>query len=220
MIPRFLCTALALMVTVASSPRRVGIAEAPAQPAGPRVTVLHDDPGATVLKIEVSGFAVHEFRADGKTYRSIDLLTDIATTQPGSPELPYIAKMLAIPDRGGVTAEVIGMEGMEKFPGYPLPPARMSRQEGAPEPAYVENQAAYRLGGPPELSVDEPVVFRDFRVARVAVYPVRYVPATREVQVASSVTVRITYGGGTRVTRRPQRSVPSRRRSARCTGVL
>jgi hypothetical protein len=200
MIPKFSSVVLAsaIIFTTAHS-EWVSLKNGTSQPAEPRVTVLRDDPGFTELKIELSGFEVREFPSEGKSYRSIDLLTDVRTNQTGRPELPYIAKMLAIPDNGGVTAEVIGTGDVERFSGYVLPPARMSRQEGTPESKYVENEAAYRaLTAYPEtfVTVDEPVVFRDFRVARVAIYPVRYVAGTKEVQITSSVTVRIRYGGG------------------------
>ncbi len=169
------------------------------QPVAPVVTLLQDDQSETVLKIEVSGFAVNEFVTDGKSYQSIDLLTDIVTRQEGSPEVPYIAKMLAIPDRGGVTAEIVEMGETQRFTGYTLPPARPSWKEGAPMPRYVKNEVAYRSGvAYPEtfVRVEEPVVFRDFRIARVAINPIRYIPETKEIQVVSSITVRVRYGGG------------------------
>jgi hypothetical protein len=193
---------LGLVVAVISLSGRgewVSLKNGPSQAVAPRVTVLHDDQNSTVLKIEVSGFEVSEFSAEGKSYQSIELLTDIVTTQAGSPEVPYIAKMLAIPDRGGVTAEVVEMGEVQKFFGYTLPPARPSWQEGAPEPKYIENEAAYRSMAvyPGTFSVvDEPVVFRDFRVARVSIHPLRYVAETKEVQAVSSITVRVRYGGG------------------------
>ncbi|HCV43711.1 MAG TPA: hypothetical protein DGH68_09525, partial [Bacteroidetes bacterium] len=71
--------------------------------------------------------------------------------------------------------------------------------EGAPEQKYVENEAAYRLATAyPEnfFTVGEPAVFRDVRIARVAIFPVRYIPETKELQVVSSMTIRVGYGGG------------------------
>ena len=44
--------------------------------------------------------------------------------------------------------------------------------------------------------VESPSVFRDFRIARVSVFPVRYVPGKKELQVVSSITIRINYGAG------------------------
>jgi hypothetical protein len=50
---------------------------------------------------------------------------------------------------------------------------------------------------PKELAkVEDPVVFRDFRIARVSIFPIRYSPAKKEIEVISSITIRIKYGGG------------------------
>lgn len=177
----------------------VSLKSSASQPSAPAVTILQDDRNSTVLRIDVPGFEVTPFQADGKSYQSIDLLTDVMTAQVGRPEVPYVANLLAIPDRGGVTVEVVATGEVRTFTGYVLPPARRSWEEGSPEPQYVANEAAYRSGTAyPETpaSVDDPVVFRDFRVARVAIHPVRYVADTKELQVASSITVRLRYGAG------------------------
>nr|NQU93610.1 hypothetical protein [Bacteroidota bacterium] len=54
-----------------------------------------------------------------------------------------------------------------------------------------------------------PAIFRDFRIARVSFFPVRYVPAKKELQVVSSITVRINYGPGEVVNPKttPQRGI-------------
>ena len=44
--------------------------------------------------------------------------------------------------------------------------------------------------------VESPSIFRDFRIARVSVFPVRYIPGKKELQVVSSITIRINYGAG------------------------
>ena len=44
--------------------------------------------------------------------------------------------------------------------------------------------------------LDQPSVFRDFRITRVSVFPIQYNPGKKELQVVSSITVRINYGQG------------------------
>ena len=46
------------------------------------------------------------------------------------------------------------------------------------------------------VDIDNPSMFRDFRIARVAAYPVRYNPAKKELQVVTSMTIRVNYGSG------------------------
>ena len=80
-----------------------------------------------------------------------------------------------------------------------LPPARESWIEGSPETSYTEKTDAYNSMSayPGEFAqLEQPSVFRDFRITRVSVFPVQYIAAKKELQVVSSITVRINYGPG------------------------
>jgi len=165
----------------------------------PKVTLISDNPGSTVLQIDLSGFAMNDLITPEKTFKSIDLFTDIFTTKAGYPELPYIAKILAIPDQSGISVEVIETGQVNTFSNISLPPARQSWWEGDAESAYIENMDSYSTDEfyPAEYaSVETPSVFRDFRISRVSVFPVRYNPVKKELQVVSSITVKVIYGKG------------------------
>ncbi|RLD59340.1 MAG: hypothetical protein DRJ05_06555, partial [Bacteroidetes bacterium] len=165
----------------------------------PEVTLLSDDNSGTIIKIDISGFDLKEFTAEGKTYQSIDLLTEIFAIEPGLPAVPHIAKTLAIPDKAGISIEVIETGEVQVFKNINLPPARESWYEGEPETPYIENPGAYKSANafPNEyVSISSPSVFRDFRIARVSVFPVRYNAAEKEIEVVSSITVRVNYGDG------------------------
>jgi len=165
----------------------------------PQVSLLSDDASGTVIHVDLAGFDLQEFITDGKTYHSVDLLNDILTNQPGFPEMGYIAKVLAVPDNASLSVEVLEMGEMKTFKNINLPPARESWWEGKPESPYVENAEVYLTDGafPQELArIEPPSIFRDFRVARVSVFPMQYNPAKKELSVASSITIRVNYGSG------------------------
>jgi len=165
----------------------------------PKVTLLRDDNSGTVIRFEISGFDLKEFTSGNKTFQSVDLLAEAITTDEGNPELSYLAKVLAVPDNAGISVEVLETGEVQTFSNIYLPPARASWIEGQAEPPYVENRDAYRSESinPEDLArIEPPAVFRDFRIARVSVFPVRYIPAKKELQVVSSITVRINYGKG------------------------
>jgi hypothetical protein len=165
----------------------------------PKVTLLRDDNNCTVIKFEISGFDLKEFSSGDKTFQAVDLLSEAVTTDPGNPELAYLAEVLAIPDNAGISVEVLETGAVQTFTDIYLPPARSSWIEGEAEPPYAENRDAYRSENiyPKELArLESPSVFRDFRIARVSVFPVRYIPGKKELQVVSSITVRINYGQG------------------------
>jgi hypothetical protein len=170
-----------------------------ASPAPPNVTLVSDDNNSTVLKIEISGFERNSFISGNKNYQMIDLLSESFTNNPGFPELPYIAKVLAIPDFAGISVEVLETGEMQTFKNINLPPARESWLEGFPETPYTENLDAYNsISAYPldMVQLETPSIFRDFRITRVSVFPMRYIPANKELQVVSSITVRINYGPG------------------------
>ncbi|MBI9036766.1 MAG: T9SS type A sorting domain-containing protein [Bacteroidales bacterium] len=165
----------------------------------PKVTLISNDDNSTIIKIELSGFNVKEINSEGKTYQAIDLMTESVVTEPGLPALSYIAKVLAIPDQSGISVEVLETGDIQTFKNIYLPPARKSWSEGHPETPYIENPEAYNSSGPyPEefAMVDRPSILRDFRIARVSVFPVRYFSAKNEIEVASSITIRVNYGEG------------------------
>jgi hypothetical protein len=164
----------------------------------PRANIISSDETSIVISFEIFGFDLTDFKADGKTYQSVDLLTDIFTATSGSPQLPYIAKILAIPDRSGISVEVLETGQVYTFKNIALAPARESWWEGEQEPAYTINAEVYNTEGiyPKEIaSMDSPSVFRDFRISRLSVFPVRYEPKKSELQVFSSIKVKVTFDG-------------------------
>ncbi len=73
----------------------------------PSVSILSEDNNSTVIRVDIAGFELSEFSTDGKSYQGVDLLSDIFSTKPGYPELPHIAKVLAIPDNASISVEVL-----------------------------------------------------------------------------------------------------------------
>ncbi len=165
----------------------------------PKVTLVSDDNSSTVLKFEIFGFDKKSFVSGSKNYQSIDLLSESFMTDPGNPAVPYLAKVLAIPDQAGVSYEVLEMGEVQTFENIYLPPARESWLEGSPQTPYTENTQVYASSAsfPAQyIEMDQPSVFRDFRISRVSVFPVQYNPAQKELQVVSSITIRVNYGPG------------------------
>ena len=165
----------------------------------PVVQLISDDINGTIIKVDISGFRINEFTTGGKIYQSVDLGSLGVTSETGMPEIPHIAKILAIPNLGTVSVEVLKKGKTQIIKGINIPPARKSWIEGESESPYLENDAAYRSENfyPNELvKVEEPMIFRDFRMARVCIFPIRYSPAKQEIEAVSSITIRIKYGGG------------------------
>ncbi|RLD54710.1 MAG: hypothetical protein DRJ05_14170, partial [Bacteroidetes bacterium] len=112
-------------------------------PTPPEVTLISEDNNSTVLKIEITGFDLKNFNSDGNKYQIADLLTESFSTKPGLPELPYIAKVLAVPDQAAISIEILETGEIQTFQNIYLPPARTSWQEGYPETPFIENMDIY-----------------------------------------------------------------------------
>ncbi|MBV6422108.1 MAG: hypothetical protein DAHOPDDO_03397 [Ignavibacteriaceae bacterium] len=165
----------------------------------PDVKIISDDRSETILKVDLSGFRIREFNSESKTYQSIELGSLGISNEIGLPEIPHIAKLLAIPDQGSISFEVIEISNIQKVESINIPPVRENWSEGKPETQFVENFAAYNSDNiyPSEfVRIEDPVIFRDFRIARVSIFPIRYSPAKKEIEALTSITVKIKYGDG------------------------
>jgi hypothetical protein len=173
----------------------------------PEVRILSNDNSSTIIKINISGFDLREATLKGETYQLADLLSEVFTAKAGYPELPYISKVLAIPDQAPVSVEVIETGEVHTFKNIRLQAAKESWFEGKPMSDYKENPLVFQSDAiyPGEYAqMDKPAVFRDFRIARLSVYPLRYSPAKKELQVVSSITVKINYNNNKAVTINPR----------------
>lgn len=196
----FLCALTIIFLNTFSHAQWISIDKHSSVFTNPSVTILSDDATATVMKIDIPGYFLERFNANGKNYSSIFIGDDEGiTTETGMPEIPYIAKVLAIPDRGIVSVDVIELGEKHVYKNVDVAPSRESWKEGDPETDYVENNKCYSSSEiyPNVLaSVEEPSVFRDFRIARVSVFPIRYSPAKKEIESYSSITVKVKYSAG------------------------
>ena len=165
----------------------------------PNVQLISDDFNSTVIKVDITGFWIKQFNSNGKTYHSIDLGSLGISNETGLPEISCVSKILAIPDLGSVSYEILETSTVRIIKEINIPPVRESWIEGEPETQFVENPSAYTSAEiyPAELvKIEDPVIFRDFRIARVSIFPLRYSPAKKEIEALTSITVRIKYGDG------------------------
>ncbi len=121
------------------------------------------------------------------------------TSDIGNPEMPVLSTLIAIPDNAGikVSATYDNYEIIENVDVMPMQtPMPESGWDSAVE--FDMNMAAYSQDRflPGTLAeADEPMVFRDVRVAQVSVYPVQYNPVTRQLKIYNNVSVDISYEG-------------------------
>jgi|GEM_PF-597424 len=182
----------------------------------PRRQVALDQPGRTVLDIEIPGVEVAYRTQQAVMYQQVSLPYGGTTHEVGKPALPLITELVAIPDQGNVTVKVLEVEtaSIADVNVYPFlkPPLRDGNYA---EPEFVLDKEIYqgRKSYPSDwATASTPVIWRDVRLAPVIIYPVRWNPDTKELSVATRMRIEvITEGaGGSSVKQRHASTVSSR----------
>ncbi len=167
------------------------------QKDAPQFLLINDNETNTIVKFEISGFDLQKAdKTKGKTFDSVDLLTDIYISETGMPKLPYLTKVIAIPDNTNVTVEIVKTGYTKIVKNINIEPALKSWKEGTPKPKLQKNNTVYSSSNiyPNTLAeISKPSVFRDFRIIRLSVYPMQYNPKKQQLEVLSSITVKLKY---------------------------
>lgn len=118
-------------------------------------------------------------------------------TEPGTPDLPVIRRMVQIPALGGFDVEVVSAETSVLGCYNVLPFQPFPDRSGEPQPLQV-NARVYGSATPfpaSPVTIDRISVLRDIRVAWVSFSPIQVNPVTGLTTITTSITVRLTPNG-------------------------
>ena len=169
-------------------------------PAPPNVTLISDDNNSTVLKIEISGFELKDFISGGKTLSKDRFIVRIIYNRSRLSGIALYRKSTWL----FLIRPVFQWKYWKQERYNHLTTFICLLQEKAGSKDHLKLHTPKILmhiiplsAYPGEFAqLEQPSVFRDFRITRVSVFPFRYIPAKKELQVVSSITVRINYGTG------------------------
>lgn len=195
--------AAALMFIVAAGPASATGTWVPFASHGVpgKVPVIHapmTSGAESLVVIQTPGMTVEPIYANGKTYQLLTLPGFSYINETGLPQLPAIRKMLAIPAKAATRVEVISAEYTvlpDSYLVWPAQPYTLETEPVAPftiDEQFYAGDAAYPST---VATVSEPMIWRNLRVVTLDIHPIRYNPATRGVEVASSITIRIRHEG-------------------------
>lgn len=159
--------------------------------------VIQHNPLQTDLRVEVPGLLLTTFEEAGETYQHISLPLAGSTNEVGKADLPLISTLLAIPPTSDVRVELVSSQ-TTVIPNITAFPVQEPVIEGQFRTSFVKDADFYAKDTvyPKNIvSVGEPVIMRDFRVAPLTVNPVQYNPATKEVTVHHDLEIRVVYEG-------------------------
>lgn len=131
----------------------------------------------------------------GRTFHSLFLAGAGSLGEVGRPALPTVSFLIGVPS--GTDAawvehfEAIDQRSVSSLVPLPAQPSRLEDEAVAP---FVFDEAFYRSSTvypTAEHAVDGIATWRNYRVVRVTLHPVRYVPAAQELTVAGRMLVRL-----------------------------
>ncbi|MEW6250174.1 MAG: C25 family cysteine peptidase [Planctomycetota bacterium] len=172
-----------------------------------QVSVLANDPGRIVVECRVTDYKPVPVVIDGRTWHELSVPGSAPLLRAGAPEVPHVARSIIIPDRGGMTVQVLTAQYRD-IAGFDLAPSKGNLLRGITvngqtiplDPADVPyafgaeyTQDAFFPG--PLAAGQEPYVLRSRRGMVIDFFPFQYNAATRTLRVYETLTVAVTPNG-------------------------
>jgi len=169
-------------------------------PAGeaPAVELLESDQSHMLVRISLPGFWLSDVPAGGSSWDLVELPGCYPQGPLGLPGVPSVTSMFALPF--GTTANVtVESVASTSFEGLSVLPRQTPEIDMDHAPfAFVQDEGYYADPRPYPAdwcTVDGEGVWSGLNVARLVANPFRFDPATGELLVATSLTLRIDFEG-------------------------
>jgi len=146
------------------------------------------------IKFKVPEYEIEKEIVSGKVWDRVKIDDSGYLTEIGMPELPTLSTMIAIPNHGQVTVELVNAR--TKMIKHIIPyPSQDGRTEDTPKGLSV-NEAFYQSSQsyPQEiLKYSDPQILRDFRLVTVQIQPFAWNPVTQELEVREEIDFRLKF---------------------------
>jgi hypothetical protein len=179
------------------------IALEPANHGLPTLQKTLSSTSETDFSFKTEGVTISNVATDNaNAYQSIEIMSQSpekfgSSDQLGHPELPLYSQLVAIPDRAGISVEIINAE-YQTISDIDIMPCQISQENENDEHPFTKDESIYQQDKfLPEQPVvlGEPIICRDLRMIQSVVYPVQYNPVRRELRVYTSIDYRLNYTG-------------------------
>jgi len=158
------------------------------------VDVVESSAARTIIEFGINAFSKSAVDVDGEAYYTIGIPGEARMLVTGLPDLPHVARSIAIPDDAEVAISVVSTHYTD-FAGVPVAPSKgLLTRNVDPATVPYSFDDFYQGGGwyPEDLAyLREPYILRDVRGTAVVVNPIQYNPSTRVLRVYDHITVEI-----------------------------
>ena len=164
----------------------------------PIITILECDENHTLIDYQVPGMWLETVTIPSGTYDRISLPDYATTFDIGYPEIPVIRNLVAVPVDGNVQVSVVSeetivLEDYDIYPYQPPPPMGQEFNFFNYDTEFYKSKGWYPDGDP---SVSTNGKWRQIEVVNLAVEPMRYDSATKELEVAHHMVINVSYDQG------------------------
>lgn len=149
--------------------------------------------------IQINGITVVDRKVEGINYQQLSIPNGEVIVEEGSPQIPIVSKLIAIPDCDDISFSVIPSNPVE-FNNYNILPVPKFEKKKWEDDIYtevfIENKNIYSNNNffpGKNGEIIETGYVRDQKVARVVVYPVQFNPVSKTITVYSDFTVNLSF---------------------------
>jgi len=163
----------------------------------PILKLHYSDNENVSFSVETTGMVVCDVLAKGKSYQRLAIPDQNKFTEVGSPEIPVISQLIAIPECEQVLLQIIPVDSvyLDDYNVYPVPQyVEKYDPDGYSYLAeeFAINDSVYSVDGfYPNSSgkIAEWGSIREQRVARVEIYPIQFNPVAKRLKVYTRVKI-------------------------------
>jgi len=142
------------------------------------------------IEFSLNGYELETVQVREETFQKISYLNEGELLEVGKPDLPRFSRLIAIPDEGEVSFEIIS-KNEEVVSDIIIYPQQEFQFENQPRnTGFSIDEEFYESGEifPGKLiEIGTPSIMRDHRVVRVSINPFQYDPKTKDLKIIKNV---------------------------------
>jgi len=169
--------------------------------AAPSITLASSTNNIVSFRVKVSGMSVRDKTVGETLYQKLSLPHSEVMKIEGSPQLPMVTKLVAIPECDDVSISITQSNELRLENFYILPAPRIERKNSpgggqVSSEVFEENKQKYATNAdfPGKFGeIIEVGYVRGQKVARVAIYPIQFNPASKSLHIFTDFNVNISF---------------------------
>lgn len=176
----------------------------------PQFEVVSSSPQKTVVELNLAGFYRTDTSVQGTSFQIVNLGIAAGGILPeiGAPQVPVVARFIAIPDDRDVRIEVVQLDTV-RLRGYYIYPVQPPLPENQSRPPFAIDEKRYQTDEfyPAVFArVSEPMIMRDFRLVQLVLQPLQFNPVAKELLVARKLRIALHYDNPSNVNVKTRRT--------------